>query len=109
MTLIEFAAVPYTAEYFLATTSVVFALTTGNYFPSTGVCRSSMADRAFISVETANMRYKINGSAPATACGHLLVAGDYLVLDDPAQIANFQMLNEAGTATAYVYVTYFGG
>lgn len=108
MTIINMAAQPYTSEYFQASTASLYVLTTGLYAPSSGICRS-YADRALISLETANIYYKMNGSAPATGCGHLFIPGDYLVLDDPAQMINFKFMNAEGTATAYVHVTYFGG
>ncbi len=113
MTIINMAAQPYTSEYFLIGTGCAVALTTGLYAPSSGVCRS-YADRAFISIDlrapkSGDCRYKMNGSAPATACGHSVLAGDYLILDDPSQMKNLQIFNEGNTATAYVHVTYFGG
>lgn len=108
MTIINLAAQPFTAEYFQASTGSLYALSTGNYFPQTGVSKGNMADRALISIETSTIYWKVNGSSPATACGHFLIAGDFLELDDPAQMLNFKFMNN-GTATAYVHVTYFGG
>lgn len=108
--IIQLAAQPYTSENFTVATGSTVTLTTGLYFPSSGVCRS-MANRAFISMEKGSIRYKMNGDAPATGCGHLFVAGDYLVLDDVAQMQGLKMKNEGQTAasTARIYVTYFGG
>lgn len=107
--IIQFSAVPYTSEYFLASTGSVYALTTGCYFPQAGIGRNMAANRAAISVENANMRYKMNGSAPATSCGHLLVDGSYMTLDDVSQMINLRMMNESGIATAYIHITYFEG
>jgi len=106
MTIINMAAQPYTSEYFQASTGSIYALTTGNYFPQTGVGKGLCASRAFISAESANIRYRFAASAPATNCGHLLVGGAYLALDDVSQMQGLKFMNEAGTATAYVYVTY---
>ena len=68
MTIIKMAAQPYTSEYFQAGTGSLCALTTGLYFPSSGVCRGP-ADQALISLENADVRYKLNGSSPAASCG----------------------------------------
>lgn len=111
--IINFAAQPYTSEYFEAQTGVVTAFATANYLPTTGVCRSHFAAYAFMSLgnvtQTGNLRFKMNGSSPATNCGHIMVSGDYLVLDDPSQLRNFKFMNEGNTATAYVHATFFGG
>jgi len=106
---ITFAAIPYTSESFLVATACAKALATANYFPQTGVARGFIAQDIYLSLEGANLRYKINGSAPATTCGHLWVAGDGLQFGDAAIAQNLQLLNEGGVATAYVHVTYFGG
>ena len=108
MTIINMAAQPYTSESFMVGTASVVALTKGLFAPSSGVCRS-YADRAMVSVEAGNARFKMNGSSPATACGHLLADGNYLILDDPSQMRNLKIYNEGATASAYVHVTYFGG
>lgn len=107
--IIQISAVPYTSEYFLASTGSLYALTTGCYFPTAGIANHMQANMAYVSVENANIRFKINGSAPATACGHLILDGNYIIMDDVSQMKNFSMMNEAGSATAYVHVTYFEG
>ena len=78
---------------------------TARYFPSSGLA----ASRALISVELGNARFKMNGSAPATSCGHIFAAGNYLILDDVAQMQKFQVYNEGAIATTYMHVTYFMG
>jgi hypothetical protein len=106
---ITFAAIPYTSESWVLGTACATALATANYFPQTGVARGFVAQDIYLTLEGANIRYKMNGSAPATSCGHLWLAGGSLQFVDVAIARNMQMLNEAGSATAYVHVTYFGG
>ena len=106
---ITFASIPYTAESWTVATACAHALSTGNYFPSTGVSRGFIAQDIFLTLEGANLRFKINGSAPATSCGHIWLAGVPIQFGDAAIAQNFQVLNEQGTATAYVHITYFGG
>lgn len=112
MTIINMAAQPYTSENILLGTGCAWSLTTGLFAPSSGVCQS-YADRALVSldaqIKTGNARFKMNGSTPATSCGHFFGAGDYLVLDDPSQMKNIVFFNEGNTATVYIHVTYFGG
>jgi hypothetical protein len=107
MSIIRFYNVPTTSEYFLVGTACSVALTTGNYFMQTGYARGQGANGAFLNLENANLRYKINGSSPATNCGHLFVAGDYLSFEDVSMLYNFQALNASDVATAYLHVTYF--
>ena len=107
--IIQFAAVPYSSESQLLGTACATALLTANYLPTTGLAKNIIATRALISVEKGNARYKMNGSAPATACGHIFADGNYLILDDVAQMKNFQIFNEGATASSYVHVTYFMG
>lgn len=108
--ILEFSAVPYTSEYFLAGTGSLCALTTANYFPSVGLGRNMAATRAFLSLDpAANVRFKMNGSAPAANCGHIFAGGDYITLDDISQIKNFQFMPASASATAYLHVTYFEG
>ncbi len=103
-------AVPYTSEYAQIGTAQTFMLSTGCYAPTTGMFRGQQAEQAFLSLENAQLRYKLNGSAPATNCGHLFLAGDYMVLDHVEQLQNLKFLKEAeASGTAYLHITYFAG
>jgi outer membrane receptor protein involved in Fe transport len=48
--------------------------------------------KAFIQVETAPIRFRINGSAPTSTLGTLLEIGDSLELDSIDDIANFKVI-----------------
>ena len=107
--IIQFAAVPYTSESWVLGTGCATTLATANYLPTTGVAKNLPADRAMISLEAANARFRLVSASPATACGHIFLANDYLLLDDVAQMKGLSIFNEGATATAYVHVTYFMG
>ena len=109
MAIIQCYLVPYTSEYAKIGTAQTMALSTALYAPQTGYARGQLANQAFISVEFGNVRYRLLNTAPATACGHVLAALDYLSLDDVNQMQNIRFFNEGATATAYVHVTYFAG
>lgn len=103
--IIQFSANPYTSESQLLGTACATALATAAYFPSTGLA----ANRALISVSAGDTRFKLNSSAPATACGHIFADGNYVILDDVAQMQKFRIFCMGATASAYMHVTYFMG
>lgn len=53
-------------------------------------------DRAFITVEGAPVRYRVDGGDPAIDIGHLLEAGDTLRLDNQAQLQRVRFIGQAG-------------
>lgn len=61
--------------------------------------------KAFITVETASIRYWISGDAPTSTEGHLLNAGDWLELDTADSIANFKAIRTA-EVSATIQCTY---
>lgn len=68
----------------------------------------STAERAFITVETAVMRYRVTGAAPTTALGHLVEPGDVIVLDSRRQVLDFRAIG-TGEQPTTLQVTFFGG
>ena len=62
---------------------------------------------AFITAETAQMRYTVDGTAPTTANGHLLNPGDILKLDSNADIVAFRAIR-TGSVSGVIKVTYSG-
>jgi hypothetical protein len=54
---------------------------------------SSTQEKAFITVETAPMRYKMHGVAPTTTEGHLLYPGDSITLNTMGQITGFRVIS----------------
>lgn len=68
---------------------------------------SKIATVAFISVEDANIRFTIDGTAPTTSKGHQLVDGQNLTLANPSDIRNFKAIRDDATdATLRVTLRY---
>ncbi len=66
------------------------------------------ADRAFITVETAQIRFTYDGTAPTTTLGHLADPGDVVKLDSPQSIKNFRAIRTGGVS-ASLMVSYENG
>ncbi len=56
------------------------------------------ATHAFMILETAQIRWTIDGTAPTTTVGHLLEIGQSLTLTNFQQIANFRGRRTGGTS-----------
>lgn len=61
--------------------------------------------KAFITVETAQIRFTIDGTAPTTTAGHLADDGDTIVLDSAEDIAAFRAIR-TGAVSATLHCTY---
>ena len=61
--------------------------------------------KAFVTVETAQIRFTLDGTAPTTAVGHLLEIGDILKLDSTADLASFRAIR-TGAVSASLQCTY---
>ncbi len=70
------------------------------------VAAKDMAREAFLTLETAQIRWTINGTAPTALVGHLLEVGQTLTLKDQSEIANFKGFRTGGTS-GVLKVTYF--
>ena len=77
----------YTAYESVTVSSTSKALTSGTY---------GLQHHAFITCETATVRFRLDGTAPTSSVGHLLDPGDVLKLDSPAQIANVRFIRRDG-------------
>ena len=53
---------------------------------------------AVITVETAQIRFRLDGTAPTASVGHILEAGDVLILDSFNQMDNFSAIRTGGTS-----------
>jgi hypothetical protein len=95
----------YTQEQILFT-AVAKGLSTGNYFPTTGIMKGQCARAALIGLETNDIRYHIREPqlTAATACGMVMSSGGYLLLETIQQIQCFNGLNtSAASSTAVVF------
>lgn len=100
---------PMTSETVPVYTTVVSALSTGNYAIATSasvIGRGQQAQQALITLESNNIRFHMCGLTPAVACGHVLVAGDALVLNGIDAIRKFKAVATDATTSTMV-VTYF--
>ena len=76
------------------------ALTAATYTP----VGADKAQKAYITVETAQIRYRLEGT-PTTAEGHLLEIGDILQITGSDDIAGFKAIR-TGATSASIKVTY---
>lgn len=97
---------PYDYESVTVTDSAT-ALTSSKYSDVGSVSSNSQrgAARAVITVETAQLRYRYDGSDPTSSEGHILNINDVLVLVGPDAIKNFRGIRTGGTS-AVLKVTY---
>lgn len=64
------------------------------------------AVRAFITVETASIRMRFDGTDPDSSTGHLIASGDYFTIDGEQNVANLKMIQGSGAATVQVTLFY---
>lgn len=64
------------------------------------------AQGAFITNESGQIRYTLDGTAPTTSVGHLLEVGDALTLNSADQVARFKGIRTGGTSGS-LQVSYF--
>ena len=80
------------------------ALTVATFAPTGGI----PADHAFLTVETAQIRFTYDGTAPTTTLGHLAEPGDVIKLDSAQSIKNFLAIRTGGVS-GILQVTYERG
>ena len=62
--------------------------------------------KAVLTLETAQVRYTVDGTAPTTSVGHLLEVGDALELDEQREIVNFKAIR-TGSTSGTLKATYY--
>lgn len=60
----------------------------------------------FCTLETAQIRYTLDGTAPTTTVGHLLEIGDTLTIQGRDNIVNFRAIRTGGTSGTLM-ITFF--
>lgn len=65
------------------------------------------AERAVVTVETAPVRFTLDGTVPTSTVGHLLNPGDVLVVQAETNLRNFRVIVVSANAT--LQVTYYRG
>lgn len=85
-------------------TSTKIAPTTGNY-------AGKKAKAALISVETADIRFTLDGTTPTVSAGtgaiHLLASEGEYEISGEANVKNFKCINAVASSGAVVKATYF--
>ncbi len=90
--------IPFTYE-----TITVASLAIG--FTASILAASPKPKKVFITVESARIRYRIDGTDPTDAIGHILDPMDTLVLEGYSQLNNFKAIR-TGTTSGTLQVTY---
>ena len=60
---------------------------------------------ALITAETADVRFRVDGTSPTASVGHKLASGDQLLLESPQEVANFSVIRVSDDATLFVSFT----
>ena len=81
----------------VATTSIGF--TAGTITPTTAAAGSTRpAHRAVVTAETAQMRYRYDGTDPTASTGHLLDVGDVLVVEGIVNVQTIRFIRTGATS-----------
>ena len=96
-------------SYESITTAAVIGFTASNFNLAANQYRPMKA--ALITVETAAIRFTMDGTAPTTtaggAVGHLVSAGQSFLVRGWENIRQFKCINEVGSSGAVVKASYF--
>lgn len=89
----------YTFETISGSSTSASALTAANYAASSS---SALNCGALISIETADIRFRTDGTAPTNAIGHKVTAGNSFTLDSLSDVSKLQMIGVSAAYTAQV-------
>lgn len=78
----------------VAATSI--GLTAATYAPGGGSANSAL--QALVTLETAEVRYRYDGTAPTAAVGHILSPGQAILLTGLPTITNFRAIRTGGSS-----------
>lgn len=79
----------------ITVSNTAIGFTAATIRPSAASAQTAL--RATVTAETAQMRYRIDGSNPTSSEGHLLEISDVLVLDGPVALLNFRAIRTGAT------------
>ena len=110
--IVNIPADPYTMEQLIFTSGAAVGFSTANYEVAGGEVMQGLHARVvFMNLESdagdPSIRYKINGSAPAANDGMLWFAEDYITLDSPVAIRNFQGIASGAGEELTAVVVFF--
>lgn len=84
----------YDYEAIAVTSTTAIGFSAGKLSPSNG----SRPKSIFISVEDANIRFRVDGTDPTTTEGHLLTTSDGVTITGPDNIRAFRAIGVSSTA-----------
>jgi hypothetical protein len=95
------------AGYESLTTANAIGFTSTKILPTTGSFLGKQARAVLISVETADVRFCLDGTTPTVTVGHLLALGQSYEITGEQNVANFRCMNAVAGSGATVKCTYF--
>jgi hypothetical protein len=94
----------------IGTTTDAIGFTSAKIAPTTGNHAGKVAKAAIISVETADIRFTLDGTTPTvtagTGAGHLLAADASYEVVGEKNVSNFRCINAVASSGAKVKCTY---
>lgn len=90
----------------ITVTDAAIGLTAEKIKPSTGAYAGLEARGALLTLETADIRFRLDGTAPTAGEGHYLVAGDSILVLGTQSLKQFQAIR-TGVDSGVLRVTYF--
>lgn len=94
----------YDFETLTITSSTAVGLTAAKYATASG---ADFEKAALVSLETASVRFRLDGTSPTPTVGHLVVFGDSFKVTSRADMGRLKLIGATATGTAQV--TYFRG
>lgn len=90
--------VPAFAYESISVTSTAKSLTSATYTDDDG----NVATKAIITIETAQIRWRMDGTNPTSSEGHLNNPFDTILLNNSSDIKNFRIIRASSNATIRV-------
>lgn len=90
--------IPYDAEQITVAASAIG-------FTASKLNSSPKPKKAIVTVEDAQLRYRMDGTDPTTSLGHLANPMDAIVLEGYSQLQNTKFIRK-GSTSATIFVTY---
>lgn len=95
----------------LSDTTSAIGFTAAMIAPTTGNHAGKKAKAALVSVETADVRFTIDGTTPTvtagTGAGHIIPSDGEYEIKGSANVANFKCINAVASSGAKVKCTFF--
>ena len=88
----------------VSTTAIGFTL--AEIKPNTGIFKDMECHEVFCTLETASIRYCVDGTTATTDVGHLVSAGQTITIRNKESIKNFSAYRDA-TTDGVLKVTFF--